>query len=461
MKKSKKLLVSLLVGASLLSITGCSGLNVSVNGKDIIKDGTKASEEKTETKGNKKKTEKEETTAEEKKNKDDVKSKIDGFNPVEDNEETEEETKTDKEDAKEDGGALHTKDGAYVEVDAAKLIKDGLAKVNKYNFILDAGIEAKQEGMTAGSDVFALIDNKNKKCVAVVTVDIDGGGSEKYSEGLIVQYYNKGNKKITEMAKIDSDNPEDYMIEEGENKEDIADAESTIGKALNNLDYVLELEYDNEAFLTNGEFEISGKNEEKGIEGYVNIDKETGRVCYIEYLNNKEGTREDYFLIYEDDKKFVADWDDYKEMLIDKLELHNKLIDTTPTLGKVYGDVNKDATAKKSDTSNIEEDVTKETVETDEKKVTTSEKSENAIQAEEEIESYLGKKLKDFKYEHISYDFAEAGMTFKPREKVKIKLTYTNYASGEPEKLFKTVTLENKSDTEEAAITDMTVIAID
>lgn len=156
--------------------------------------------------------------------------------------------------------------------------------------------------------------------------------------------------------------------------------------------------------------------------------------------------------------------DKYRFYYSDEDTFNNYYDEITQAVEEYRGQINIDGlfNTQEVNTNTVEEskDIEENTSIKDETVNKSVSKSENAILAEEEIDGYLGRKVKDFKYEHCSYDFAEVGEVYKPNEKTKIKLTYSNFNGGETEKLYKTLTLENKTN-ESQGITEMTVISID
>lgn len=329
-------------------------------------------------------------------------------------------------------------DGKKLVLDAFEDVKDEKCYVNMLTRIKQNGTENSIEADIYG--IYNLADN--------TAIEIISGSIGDVTEKAIKYVHMDGSKLISESVNFDST--------------EVSKGDSTVDEY--NLKALLST-IDADSFTTSNkayrvgddwEIEINSKIDEQSM--YVLLEDRTNKLLGLSLEGTQDGMSVEisYDVAYPGTEDFELEYG----VFIDELNKHNKVLDIADYVNGFSS--SKYSSIENNVTTNEETDSYNSIEEETEENVTRNSdiKSEYALEAEKEIEGYLGKKVSDFKFEHCSYDFAEVGTMYQPREKTKIKLTYADFSSGKSERVYKTLTLENKSSSE-VGISGMTVINIE
>lgn len=330
-------------------------------------------------------------------------------------------------------------DGKKLVLDAFEDVKDEKCYVNMLTRIKQDGTENSMEADIYG--IYNLADN--------TSVEIISGSIGDITEKAIKYVHMDGSRLISESVNFNSTevSKEDATVD---NEYNLKALLSTIDKD--------SFTTSNKAYKVGDdwEIEINSKLDEQSI--YVLLEDKTNKLLGLSLEGTQDGMSVEisYDIAYPGTEDFELEYG----FFIDELNKHNKVLDIADYVNGFSS--SKYSSIENNITTNEETESYNSIVEETEENVARSSniKSEYALEAEKEIEGYLGKKVSDFKFEHCSYDFAEVGTMYQPREKTKIKLTYADFSNGKSERAYKTLTLENKSSSE-VGISGMTVINIE
>lgn len=329
-------------------------------------------------------------------------------------------------------------DGKKLVLEAFEDVKDEKCYVNMVTRIKQTETDNSIEADIYG--IYNLADN--------TAVEIISGSIGDITEKAIKYVHMDGSKLISESVNFDSTEI---------SKENATVDEYNLKALLSTID-ADSFTTSNKAYKVGDdwEIEINSKIDEQSI--YVVLEDRTNKLLGLSLEGTQDGMSVEisYDVAYPGTEDFELEYG----VFIDELNKHNKALDIADYVNGFSS--SKYSSIENNVTTNEETESYNSIAEETEENVARNSdiKSDYALEAEKEIEGYLGKKVSDFKFEHCSYDFAEASTMYQPREKTKIKLTYADFSSGKSERAYKTLTLENKSSSE-VGISGMTVINIE